>query len=224
MDLPPVGQELVVKLNLGGNRGQVKGISLVLRYDPSELDLLEVASSDALADAMSHFFFTGCNPEAGEVLVDLAALGTGQSIQGSGELVSLRFLVKCESGTKISFAEKTLRGTDNEPLAACSEDLLLGVASALPGVTRLIGVWPNPFAGKTAVRYELDQERRVSIEIYSARGRIVRKLVDGPVDAGRHIETWDGCDGQGRCVPCGLYFVKLNSGSHEHVKKTVKLD
>ena len=47
------------------------------------------------------------------------------------------------------------------------------------------------------------------MDVYSAAGRRVATLLDGPVSAGRHELDWDGHDGDGRALPSGVYFIRL---------------
>jgi hypothetical protein len=37
----------------------------------------------------------------------------------------------------------------------------------------------------------------------------MRSLVSGTLPAGERTLAWDGCDGSGRALPAGLYFVRL---------------
>ncbi len=44
------------------------------------------------------------------------------------------------------------------------------------------------------------------------RGRALRRLVDGELEAGRHRAVWDGRDAGGHEVPSGVYFYRLHAG------------
>ena len=60
------------------------------------------------------------------------------------------------------------------------------------------------------------------MEIYSTGGARVRGLVDELLGVGRHVVTWDGRDAAGRPVPAGVYFVRLDAGSHRQNAKLVR--
>jgi hypothetical protein len=222
-ELPGVGEEFVARIALTSNRGEVKGICLVLTYDEDKLVLVEAPRSCVLTDLGRWLFFTGSQGEAGEVWIDMAILGTGQTIPSPTDLASLRFAVKGESDTRIDFDKIDLRGADNKPVAADGEGIVIATDARAPSLTCLLGADPNPFTQGTAVHYQLDQGRWVAVRIFDAQGRLVRTLVDGSVGAGRQTAAWDGRDGRNRQVPAGVYFVKMTAGSYEHVSKTVRL-
>jgi hypothetical protein len=76
---------------------------------------------------------------------------------------------------------------------------------------RLLPNVPNPFNHSTVVRFELDQAGTVKLNVYDARGRLVRVLAAGTHGAGSHGVTWDGTDRAGRQVASGVYQVRLVS-------------
>ena len=56
------------------------------------------------------------------------------------------------------------------------------------------------------MKYELEQERRVSAAVYDAGGNLVRELLRGaPEKAGEHRLSWDGLDRYGQPQPPGDY-------------------
>lgn len=90
-------------------------------------------------------------------------------------------------------------------------------------VTRLGSPTPNPFNPRTSMVIDVPSgEDRVSLTIYDARGRIVRRLLDGAVVvAGRTSVVWDGADDRGRSVPSGVYHFRLTSETATTVQKGV---
>ena len=56
----------------------------------------------------------------------------------------------------------------------------------------LLQNFPNPFNPHTTISYVLPVSGPVLINIYDARGRFVRTLVDQDQNAGRQIAEWDG--------------------------------
>jgi hypothetical protein len=74
----------------------------------------------------------------------------------------------------------------------------------------LHGGQPNPFVGAALVSYEIDSAARVTLDVYSASGALVRRLVDDePRSSGLHDEVWDGRDDQGQAAASGVYFCRL---------------
>jgi hypothetical protein len=77
-----------------------------------------------------------------------------------------------------------------------------------PSQLRLLPSHPNPFRERTNLTYVLDQPREVHLVVYDALGRRVRTLVAGERQrAGRHEVTL-----QGRSLPAGVYFYRLQAG------------
>ena len=100
----------------------------------------------------------------------------------------------------------------NDPQVAVPED-------AIRGVHALASVSPNPFNPRTTVAYDLAAAGRVRIAIYDATGARVRTLFDGEDGPGSHEEIWDGRDQDGRRVPSGSYFVRLEAGGAADTRK-----
>jgi flagellar hook assembly protein FlgD len=51
----------------------------------------------------------------------------------------------------------------------------------------------------------------------------VRVLVDGHQEAGTRTAIWDGRDDGGRPAAQGIYFMRLEAGEQEFVKRLVRL-
>jgi len=81
----------------------------------------------------------------------------------------------------------------------------------VPAVTRLAGNAPNPFNPQTVIAYDLARSGPVRLDIFDLRGRLVRRLVDESVAAGRHQVRWDGRDGGGREMASGVYLCRLHA-------------
>jgi hypothetical protein len=83
---------------------------------------------------------------------------------------------------------------------------------------------PNPFAGATAIRFELAQGADVTLEIWDVRGRLVRAVVVGrPMPAAAHELGWDGRDAGGRAVAAGVYFARLTAGPVRATEKLLRV-
>lgn len=59
----------------------------------------------------------------------------------------------------------------------------------------------------------LPRSTAVQLDCFDIRGRRVRRLVTGPLAAGRHELTWDVRDDRGTPVAAGIYLVRLQAGS-----------
>jgi sugar lactone lactonase YvrE len=101
-------------------------------------------------------------------------------------------------------------------------DQTTGVDPAVPVAVRL-GGHPNPFNPRTTLSFDLPADGAVDLDIFDARGRLVRRLIDGaPRVAGAHRVAWDGRDDTGRTLPAGVYLAQLRgAGAATTVKLTL---
>jgi len=94
-------------------------------------------------------------------------------------------------------------------------------------VTKLSHARPNPFNPSTTIAYSIAGRSRVTIRVYDAAGRVMRTLVDSPVDAGPHMAVWDGTADAGQRAASGVYFVRMEAegpaGGFREVRKVVLL-
>ena len=93
-----------------------------------------------------------------------------------------------------------------------------------PRVTLLHGNVPNPFGNSTQLAFDLAQRGRVSLKIYSLGGRLVRTLVDGESEPGRHSFDWDARANSGQRVGSGIYFYKLDAPGYRRTRKMTVLN
>jgi hypothetical protein len=91
-----------------------------------------------------------------------------------------------------------------------------GVEDELPALAPAGGfsrISPNPFNPKTEVRFVLTRPNLAQLNVYNIRGELVRTLVNGRLDSGEHITSWDGNDFAGQRVSSGTYFARLRIGT-----------
>ncbi len=91
--------------------------------------------------------------------------------------------------------------------------------SQLPASFQLEQNYPNPFASRTAISYNLDKKSDVRVTIYDVLGRVVRRYSMGSQDAGVHGIIWNGRDMMGRIVAPGVYFYRLQARGRSEVRK-----
>jgi hypothetical protein len=97
---------------------------------------------------------------------------------------------------------------------------------ATPSVAAATGAWlepsvPNPFVTATTFAYSLPDRGPARLAIYDASGREVRVLADALQSSGRHFATWDGGTENGRALPAGVYFARLEFGGRVEARKVV---
>jgi flagellar hook assembly protein FlgD len=83
--------------------------------------------------------------------------------------------------------------------------------------------FPNPFAGKTDISFNLNKAAKTNLNIYNLKGQLVRSLNSGFLAKGDHKVSWDGYDNQGLKVSPGIYFSKLETASKTLTHKIIRI-
>jgi hypothetical protein len=82
----------------------------------------------------------------------------------------------------------------------------------------LRSAYPNPSVGSATIRFDLGERSPVEVTAYDVSGRIVRRLLDRPLDAGQHTVTWERED-----LAAGVYVVRVRAGGESAQRKVVLL-
>jgi hypothetical protein len=82
---------------------------------------------------------------------------------------------------------------------------------------------PNPFNPSTKISFSIPHESMVSITIFDAAGRRVRRLVESAYPAGLHSVQWDGRNDQGHEISSGVYFYRLDANRQRLSRKMILL-
>jgi hypothetical protein len=80
-------------------------------------------------------------------------------------------------------------------------------------------VGPNPFNPQVVVRFGLPVSGRTRVDVYDIRGRRIARLMDRFMPAGHHAVTWRGQDQSGRRMASGQYFLRIDSGELDEIKR-----
>ncbi len=77
--------------------------------------------------------------------------------------------------------------------------------------------YPNPFATRTTIQYDLPQDRPVHLTVYDVLGRPIRTLVDAHQSAGSYAFDFDATG-----LPSGLYLARLRLGYLERTLRMIR--
>jgi hypothetical protein len=97
------------------------------------------------------------------------------------------------------------------------------VLNNLPEQIKFLQVFPNPFASKTTIQYQLSETTPVKLSVYNSLGKQVTTLVNEYQSAGNYSLEWNAPDGQGKQLENGLYLFKLETGKSVQTMKSVLL-
>ncbi len=94
----------------------------------------------------------------------------------------------------------------------------INIAPVLPDKIELLQNFPNPFNPLTKISYKLPAGNFIILKIYDNLGREIKTIVNEYQDAGLHSVTFDG-----KNLPSGIYYYKLQAGDFRLTKKLVLL-
>ena len=96
------------------------------------------------------------------------------------------------------------------------------LAASHPGRQLSLSTQPNPFVDRTEVRLRLRTPETVKIRILDAAGRNVLSTAL-PREAGVREWSWNGTDGEGRDLPSGRYWLRVDAGAATATAPILKL-
>ncbi|MFH1313553.1 MAG: FG-GAP-like repeat-containing protein [Candidatus Eisenbacteria bacterium] len=141
-------------------------------------------------------------------LDDVCTVDTVEVTWPASGIVRLITAVTCDQTLEV----------EEDPLARVPDE------EKTPTVFMLYPNRPNPFAGKTVIRYDLPERSQVDLAIYDASGRFVCMLISGEYQQpGRHQAHWDGRNSEGKPAAPGIYFCRFTAGHHIQNQRLVLL-
>lgn len=94
----------------------------------------------------------------------------------------------------------------------------MALSSGTPTQFSLMQNYPNPFNPTTEISYQLSESSFVTLKVYDILGREVATLVNGHQSPGMHNVTFDASR-----LPTGVYFYRLDAGTHVATRKMLML-
>ena len=88
---------------------------------------------------------------------------------------------------------------------------------------RSLRAHPNPCTRGCWLRYELAGRARVTIDLFDAGGRHIRRLQDAAQEGGARCLYWDGTDGAGRRVSSGVYGCRVATPTDSQLQRVLLL-
>ncbi len=76
--------------------------------------------------------------------------------------------------------------------------------------------YPNPFNPVTQIKFELDRESMVMLELFDVKGAKVKTLLNEYLASGNHQYTFDGSN-----LSSGVYFYSMTANGINHTRKLV---
>ena len=102
--------------------------------------------------------------------------------------------------------------SDDTFASLAPEGDLFAASAASTTTASEVSVTPNPFSGQAQIRYTVSATTDVRLAVYDVLGREVAVLVDGAVEAGQHVATFEASR-----LAAGTYVYRLVAGSDVQV-------
>jgi photosystem II stability/assembly factor-like uncharacterized protein len=133
----------------------------------------------------------------------------------------------------------TAAGYDSATLTVAGDDpgaphAILVVGRSVPTVSvegggpAAFALWPNrpnPFTGRTVIRYALPVSAAVRLEVYNLKGERVATLVDEAQGPGEYsVNFGPGAARAGRALPSGIYFYRFHAGGYTATHRMVMMN
>jgi hypothetical protein len=91
----------------------------------------------------------------------------------------------------------------------------------IPKLTKLYSNYPNPFNPDTHIKYFLNADSYMELEIFNIKGQKLKTLDKGFKENGEHIIVWNGKDDNNHFVGSGIYFYRLKTDNYSSTKKMI---
>lgn len=132
------------------------------------------------------------------------------------------------SATEYEFVDKNIQDGNKywykiEELSTEGKSEFFGPISVqgvpLPTEYKLSQNYPNPFNPETTIKYELPEVSEVSVNVYTLLGKNVKTLVNKIQNAGRYTVNWNAVGEDGKRVPSGVYFIRIQAETFSQIRK-----
>ena len=129
---------------------------------------------------------------------------------GAGLLAKVRFRMLRSGDPGITVTRILARDNANRSLnLEATVETGLPDHLNIPEVSLIYKNYPNPFNPNTTLALGVAVQGRVTVNIYSIDGRLVRKLVDEQFIPGTYRRIWDGTNDRGARQASGMYLARM---------------
>jgi hypothetical protein len=111
-------------------------------------------------------------------------------------------------------------GLDNVRLTNYNTSSVKARASQPKGFS-LLQNYPNPFNPATHIRYSLQRQENVTIDVYDVFGQRLVRLLQQNQAPGEYQISWDGRDNLGKRVSSGIYICSMQAGQQRQNVKMI---
>ncbi|MDP8239164.1 MAG: C25 family cysteine peptidase [Candidatus Hatepunaea meridiana] len=214
----PVTEEFIYEANLTDDESETVGSGLTVTnsYDPGRWTLAGMVYNGE--DRWLRIW--NLSVETGWLSI---APDTGSIEPDQETAVNVTFNTENFQTSIILNANLIITNNGNEPRIELPITLATGAYEApieyeaeIPDRFGIIKAYPNPFNSIVKISYTLDEEAKISLNIFDLYGREVATLQQGQMSTGSYEAVW-----QAGNTPSGIYLCKLESGKCTSTKKII---
>lgn len=193
---------------------EVTGPSVLLSWLPT-------SGSDATNLQTTFNVRVGTSPGASDVVSAMADIASGKRLvagPGNASLADHLLLEDLADGTYYWSVQSVNNAfLSSEFAAEGTFTVNAGMAvdtesgDVLPTQFAIHGNYPNPFATRTTIRYDLPDAADVQFRVITLLGQEVYRFQPGVMPAGQHEWSWDGTSMSGMQLGSGIYFYEVRA-------------
>jgi hypothetical protein len=156
--------------------------------------------------------------------IPLAASGRRVRVKMGAALAEADSTIFCLKGSNSYEFWEYRPVADTVPLVTEPQPNREGVMAQVTGLDQTkpwLTAYPNPARLGLNIGYNVTSPAATRLRVYDAAGKVVTSLWDGARSRGQYVTHWSGLAANGRQVPAGIYFVKLESGDTRLTQKVI---
>jgi len=197
-----------VLFNYGGNAYEIARVR-----DVWEGELFFGSGITTIFKRFIYYYSTDSTDTLGLVRYgDILSHGFGLWSRGGGDLIGDVDLKGC-------VINDTLYGDTTNLITSVND-----FSENIPAQFELYQNYPNPFNPATTISFNLKISTNISLIIYDAMGREVKRLIDTEwINHGNHKIIWDGKSDSGHIASSGVYYYSLTLNSNRISRSMILL-
>jgi len=156
--------------------------------------------------------------------IPFAASGRRYKVKQGAVLAAAESTIFCLKGSNSVEFWEYCPAADTFPLIGESQPEREGVMAGVEGLDLSrpwLTAYPNPTRLGLNISYNIVSAAPTRLRVYDASGKVVTNLWDAARSRGQYVTRWNGLAANGRQVPAGVYFVKLESGDTRLTQKLI---
>jgi hypothetical protein len=156
--------------------------------------------------------------------IPLAASGRRVRVRVGAALAGADSTIFCLKGSSSYEFWEYRPVADTVPLMTELQPNREGVMAQVTGLDLSkpwLTAYPNPARLGLNISYNITSTATTHLRIYDAAGKVVANLMDAARPHGQYVTYWSGLAANGKQVPAGIYFVKLESGDTRLTQKLI---